>query len=200
MAELDREKFKEYWQKTEVIREYQRTLYTFGGMKLPYVFAAEHSQFRDRTVIRKGVILLEKPHILLPRHYGGPEFREGFEHADAMPPEAVYFFRAMGLPYSHITNRPIAREQMEYGSLQSVLDRFDKKMQGEENIETGLIKGILNGQGNMCQFEFSCNGFQILTKKILHSQEVGALHFSKIVYLYDVWVLQMGRKLSFVNK
>ncbi len=145
MSEFDREKFKEYWRRTEVIRTYQRMLYTFGDMELPYVFAAEHGQFRDRTVVRKGIILFQKPQILLPRYYSGPEFKEGFEHADAIPPEAVYLFRSMGLPYSHITNKTVATEQIEYGSLQDVLDKFSARMESEENSETGLIKGILDG-------------------------------------------------------
>ncbi len=145
MPEFDKEKFKEYWRRTEVIRKYQRMLYTFGDMELPYVFAAEHSQFRDRTIVRKGIILFQKPQILLPRYYSGPEFKEGFEHANAIPPDAVYLFRAMGLPYSHITNKTVAIEQIEYGSLQDVLDRFNKEMENEENAETGLIKGILDG-------------------------------------------------------
>ena len=145
MREFDKEKFKDYWRRTEVIREYQRTLYTFGDMKLPYVFAAEHSRFKDRIVVRKGVVLIQKPHILLPRYYGGPEFKEGFEHANAIPSEAVYLFRAMGLPYSHITNKLVVKERIEYGSLQDVLDKFNKEMEGQENTETGLIKGILDG-------------------------------------------------------
>jgi hypothetical protein len=145
MPESNREKFKEYWKRTEVIREYQRMLYTFGDMELPYVFAAEHSRFRDRTVVRKGIILFQKPHILLPGYYSGPEFKGGFEHANAIPPEAVYLFRTMGLPYSHITNKLIAEEQIEYGSLQNVLDEFNQQMDEQENAETGLIKGILNG-------------------------------------------------------
>jgi len=145
MSEVSREKFKEYWKRTEVIREYQLMLYTFGDMELPYVFAAEHSQFRDRTIVRKGIILFQRPQILLPKYYSGPEFKEGFEHADAVPPEAVYLFRAMGLPYSHITNKTFATEEIEYGSLQEVLDRFNTKLDSEENAETGLIKGIIEG-------------------------------------------------------
>jgi len=128
-----------------VIREYQRMLYTFGDMELPYVFAAEHSRLKDRTVVRKGVVLLQKPHILLPEYYSGPEFKEGFEHANSIPPEAVYFFRAMGLPYSQLTNKTIAEEQIEYGGLQDILDEFSRKMDEQENAETGLIKGVLNG-------------------------------------------------------
>ncbi len=145
MPEFEKEQVNECWSKTEVIREYQRMLFTFGDMKLPYVFAAEHSRFKDRTVVRKGLILLQKPQILLPKYYAGPEFKEGFEHASAIPPEAVYILRQMGLPYSQITNRPIAEEQMEYGSLQEVLDRFNNKMEQQENAETGLIKGLIDG-------------------------------------------------------
>lgn len=145
MPEFDREKFKEYWRATEVIREYQRMLFTFGDMELPYVLAAEHSRFKDRTVVRKGVVLVQRPHILLPPYYGGPEFKEGFEHADAVPPEAVYLLRAMQMPYSQITNKPTGEEQIEYGSLQSVLDRFDGEMESQEDTETGLIKGVPEG-------------------------------------------------------
>jgi len=80
--EFDSEKFKEYWRKTEVIREYQSILFTFGDMELPYVFAAEHNSFEDRVVVKKGVVVIQKPHILLPGHFEGPEFKEGFEHAN----------------------------------------------------------------------------------------------------------------------
>jgi hypothetical protein len=145
MPEFDTQKFKECWVKTEVIRQYQRMLYTFGDMELPYVFTAEHGKFRDRTIVRKGVVLIQKPQILLPGRASGPEFEEGFEHAGAIPPEAVYFFRAMGLPYSQITNRPAAEEQLEYGSLQSVLDKLNRKMENQEDTETGLIKGVSDG-------------------------------------------------------
>ncbi len=145
MSDFDQDIFKEYWKKTEVIREYQRMLYTFGDMNLPYIFVAEHSQFKDRTLVRRGIILFQKPHILLPQYYGGPEFKEGFEHANAIPAEAAYLFRAMKLPFSHVTNRPIAEELVEYGSLQEVLDKFDKEMESQEDSETGLIRGVLKG-------------------------------------------------------
>lgn len=145
MPEFDRDKFNEYWRSTEVIREYRRMLFTFGAMELPYVLVTEHDRFKDRAVVMKGFVLLQRPHILLPPHYGGLEFKEGFEHANAIPPEALYLLRAMEMPYSQISNKPIADEQIEYGSLQTVLDRLNKEMENQEDIETGLIKGVLNG-------------------------------------------------------
>lgn len=145
MPEYDRAEFMAHWSATEVIREYQRMLFTFGDMELPYVLVAEHSRLRDRTIVRKGIVLIQRPHILLPPYYGGPEFKEGFEHANAIPPEAVYLLRAMQMPYSQITNKPVGKEEIEYGNLQSVLDKFDKEMEIQEDTETGLIKGVLNG-------------------------------------------------------
>lgn len=143
MADFDRERFNECWRSTEVIREYQRMLFTFGAMELPYVLVAEHSQFKDRAIVMKGLVLLHRPQIVLPPHYGGPQFAEGFEHA--IPPEAMYLLRAMQVPYSQISNRPMAREQIEYGSVQSILDKFAREMESQEDTETGLIKGVLEG-------------------------------------------------------
>jgi len=145
MSDLDRESFNKYWSATEVIREYQRMLFTFGAMELPYVLVAEHDRFSDRAVVMKGLVVLQRPQIVLPPHFAGPEFTEGFEHGNAIPPEALYLLRAMQVPYSQISNKPIATEEIEYGSVQSVLDKFDKEMESQEDAETGLIKGVLEG-------------------------------------------------------
>ena len=141
MSDFARDKFEECWRATEVIREYQRMLFTFGDMEVPYVLVTEHDRFKDRAMVRKGVVMLQKPQIFLPSHYGGPQFQEGFEHADAIPPEATFLLRAMQLPYSQISNKPVAAEHMEYGSLQNVLDRFEKELENQDDTETGLIKG-----------------------------------------------------------
>ena len=145
MSDFDRKKFKECWSKTEVIRQYQQLLYTFGDMKLPYLFASEHSRLKDRTVIRTGVVFIQRPHIVLPWHTSGPEFKEGFEHTDAMPADAAYLLRMMGLPYSQITNRPVAQERIEYGALQAVIDRLNRELEQHQDTDTGLIKGVLEG-------------------------------------------------------
>ncbi|MDK1031029.1 MAG: hypothetical protein QGD94_03400 [Planctomycetia bacterium] len=145
MSDANKAIFERYWEQTEVIREYQCTLFTFGDMKLPYVFAAEHDRFDDRVVVRRGIVLFERPRIPLPGRLAGPQFTEGFEHAGAMPPDAILIWRAMGLPYSNVTNRLVAEQQIEYGSLQEVLDKFEKQLEQAEDAETGLIKGPLAG-------------------------------------------------------
>jgi hypothetical protein len=145
MNEFSREKFKQWWRATEIVRQYQRTLFTFSDMQLPYVFVAEHGRFKDRSIVRKGEVLFTRPQIILPRYYAGPQFEEGFEHAGSMPPEAVYVLRSMGMPYSHVTNRLVAEEQTEYGSLQTIISRLDRQMEADDNSDTALIKGSIEG-------------------------------------------------------
>ena len=152
MSEFKREQFNQCWRSTEVIREYERMLFTFGAMELPYVLVAEHGLFKDRVVVMKGLVLFQRPQIVLPPYYTGPEFKEGFEHA--IPPEALYLLRAMQVPYSEIRNKPIAKEQIKYGSAQSVLDKFDREMENQEDRETGLIKGVLDG-ADICLMRYS---------------------------------------------
>lgn len=144
MSDINRDKFLEFWKRTEVIREYQRMLYTFGDMKLPYVFVSESGRFRDKAIVLRGVIIFRKPQILLPGQ-AGPEFSEGFEHADAIPADAIHLIRSMGLPYSRVSNKTIAEEQVEHGTLQSVLDRFSRQLDERDDSETGLIKGLVGG-------------------------------------------------------
>ncbi|OQB47607.1 MAG: hypothetical protein BWY02_02064 [bacterium ADurb.Bin157] len=145
MENFEDEKFKEYWQKTEVIREYQQILYTFGDMRLPYVFVAEHHSYSDRTVVRRGVLYIQKPSILLPGHHNGPEFKEGFEHLHNLPQDAAFIMRSMGLPYSAINNKQTAHEELEYGRLQAVIDKLNNRLAQHDDTGTGVIKGIING-------------------------------------------------------
>ena len=145
MENFENEQFKDYWQKTEVIREYQQILYTFGDMRLPYVFVAEHHSYSDRTVVRRGVLYIEKPSILLPGHHHGPEFKEGFEHFKNLPQDAAFIMRSMGLPYSAINNKQSTHEELEYGRLQAVIDKLNNRLSQHDDTGTGLIKGVLNG-------------------------------------------------------
>ena len=145
MQEFGEEQFKACWQKTEVIREYEKMLYTFGDMTLPYIFVAEHRGYPDRTLVRKGIVYIQKPSIVLPGRSQGPEFKDGFEHSDALPPDAIYIMRSMGLPYSQITNKQLAKDEIEYGRLQAVIDQFSDKLTEHEDTDTGLIKGLMAG-------------------------------------------------------
>lgn len=142
MPPIDRATFYKYWRETEIIREYKKMLSTFSDTKLPYIFAGEH-HLGDRAVVTKGIVFFQRPTIILPGY--GPQFKEGFEHADAMPDDMVAFFRIMGLPYCNIHNQVIREQRLEYGSLQSILNKYYAKLEADEDTETALIKGAVKG-------------------------------------------------------
>ena len=53
--------------------------------------------------------------------------------------------RAMGLPYSEINNKQVARDEIEYGRLQEVIDKLDEQLAQHDDTDTGLVKGIMAG-------------------------------------------------------
>lgn len=144
MPEINRETFRKCWVGTDIIREYQRMLFTFGDMELPYIFVGGHPHFKDRVVVIKGVVNVQKPTIILPGQSDrGIQFPEGFEHAGSIPPDAICYWRGMGLPYCSITNKLVGEEAIEYGNLQEILERYDRRIEQDRDTETGLIKGIV---------------------------------------------------------
>lgn len=141
---MDRNQFNEYWQRTEIIRDYQAMLHTFGDTELHYLLVADHPGFADRSITRQGTMVLQRPQILLPGR-SGPDFGEGFEHGDSLPGEALYVLRALRLPYSRVSNRVVAEENIEYGTVDAVLDRFYDDLDNRNDRKTGLIKGVAAG-------------------------------------------------------
>jgi hypothetical protein len=140
-----KEIFEQYWKKTEIIREYHQILFTFGDMRLPYVFLAEHSSYSDRTLVQKGVVNIQKPNILLPGFHQNIEFKEGFEHSPDLPPKMALIMRSLGLPNSEVSNKQLVREEIEYGGLQEVIDKYGKELEQSEDSDTALIKGVMGG-------------------------------------------------------
>ena len=137
--------FEICWQKTEIIREYHQVLFTFGDMRLPYVFLAEHANYNDRVLVHKGVVDIQKPNILLPGYHPNIEFKEGFEHFKDVPRNMALIIRSLGLPHSEIRNKETVRKEIEYGSLQEVIEKYNKKLKQNEDSDTGLIKGLAGG-------------------------------------------------------
>lgn len=136
------DKFRHCWEKTEVIRRYRPMLYTFGDTELPYMFVAGHSSLKDRTIVRHGAVIIQKPHILLPGSYG-PEFAEGFD--TEIPEEAAFVMRSMRLPFSSITHRAVSNEQVEYAQPDEVLERLDSRLEADKDDQTGLLWGLAEG-------------------------------------------------------
>ena len=81
----------------------------------------------------------------LPGYNHSPEFKEGFEHLHDIPRNMALIIRSLGLPYSEISNKQLTRDEIEYGSLQEVIEKFNKKFEHREDSDTGLMKGVAGG-------------------------------------------------------
>ncbi len=140
---MDKARLNKYWKNTKIIREYQSSLFTFGSTNLPYILACKHSM-KDRTIVIKGVVVTEKPRIILPAHMyeDGPHFENCFKD---MPNDVQSFFRFFRIPYCHIHNRPLQDQKIEYGNLDSVLDKYNKELENAKDTEIGLIQGSIEG-------------------------------------------------------
>jgi hypothetical protein len=142
MTGLTREEFQGYWEATEVIREYETQLFTFGDMTLPYIYAASHD-LGDRTFVRRGTVFLKRPTFILPFN-SGLNLGSGFQ--SELPQDLNQFFRLLKIPYSDVTRKIEGEERLEYGRLREVVSNLDRELAFKGDSETGLIRGLNGGE------------------------------------------------------
>ncbi len=138
--------FEEYWQKalkgTEIIRSRVRSLSASSDTRVPYIFLAESSINEGDTIVRKGEVMVAKPSIIVPPN--NPQF-EGFEFEDegAINENSLINFllvRGITLPSMHYDNKTNSLDIRE-GRLSEAIKHYQKNLQQQENVNTGLIKG-----------------------------------------------------------
>ncbi|OIO74012.1 MAG: hypothetical protein AUJ85_06595 [Elusimicrobia bacterium CG1_02_37_114] len=136
----------ESWEKavrnTQVIKNRLAKLETFKLTELQYIFLAESEVNIGDTVIRKGVINVDKPMIFLPE--GSPQFYGfDFEKEMSVNTETLKNFLIMrgivfpSLKYNHVTS---SLELFE-NSLTNAIRNYSDELAKKEDIETGLIVG-----------------------------------------------------------
>ena len=129
-------------EKTEIIRPRIQELSTFSTTELPYVFLAESSINVGDTVVRKGMVLAEKPSLILP--LGLPHF-EGFKlkeelHIDEDTLKNFFIVRGVKFPSLKYNNKTYSLDLFE-GPLKKAIAQHSDKLQREENMATALIVG-----------------------------------------------------------
>jgi hypothetical protein len=133
------EDFMKALKETEIHRHRQAHLFTLSSTELPYVLLCESAVNLGDTVVRKGVVRVEKPHLLLFRD---PMEFEGFEYADS-PNESSAFLalgRIVSLPPAKYSNVETKLEMFE-GGLKTALDHYNRKLDQIEDVQTGLVSG-----------------------------------------------------------
>ena len=137
---------QEAWEKalgnTEIIRSRVKELMTFADTQVPYIFLSESLPDPQKTIVRRGQIVVEKPSIILPPHL--PQF-QGFEFEETLEVsrEALTNFllvRGVALPSLKYSNLTYSQDLMER-RLNDTIKEISEGLQEKEDVQTGLVAG-----------------------------------------------------------
>ena len=129
-------------EKTEIHRARLNRLHTLKTTELPYVLLAESSVNEGDTVVRKGVIKVDKPIIVMPEHYpvfDGFDFKEDLNASDDSI-RSFLLMRGISLPSLKYSNNTYAIEVYE-GSLSKAIVHYKNLLQKQEDVRLGLVIG-----------------------------------------------------------
>lgn len=134
------------WEKalrhTEIIRPRIQPLATFEATEVPYVLLSEELSDSGNTLVRKGIVLVERPSLLLPANY--PQL-EGFEFDPSKREDADSFMsfllvRGIRFPSLLYNNRTLSLS-IHDGKLSEAAEYYRTLLQRQENVNSGLIIG-----------------------------------------------------------
>ncbi len=127
---------------TEIHRQRLDYLHTFGPTNLPYVLLSRSDISEGDTVVRKGVIELMQPVIIVPPDYPifeGFDFKEDVGYSDDSI-RAFLYMRGVRLPSLKYFNKTFTLDVWEMG-LEDALGKVKNDLARREDTTTGLIVG-----------------------------------------------------------
>lgn len=127
---------------TEIVRSRIQSLGTTSDTKVPYVLLSESTINMGDTVVRKGMVVVERPSLIVPPN--NPQFK-GFNFEDVVENtenSLINFLlvRGISIPSMRYDNKINSLDIYE-GKLSTAIKHYNKKLQMEENIISGLIAG-----------------------------------------------------------
>jgi hypothetical protein len=136
------ELWKKALKKTEVHRARLNKLHTYKDTELPYILLTESLINEGDTVVRKGMIKVAKPIIVMPEHYpvfDGFDFKKDMEISDDSL-RSFLLMRGISLPSLRYSNNTYSVEVHE-DSLSKAIDHYKNLLQKQEDIRLGLVIG-----------------------------------------------------------
>jgi len=136
----------EAWEKalrsTEILRLRIQPLSTSATTQVPYFFLSESIQDHAQTLVRKGMVLVEKPSIILPPNV--PQF-EGFDFAKdsyANEESVINFLlvRGVSIPSMKYQNQTFSIDKFQ-GKLSQAIDYYLDYLEQKEDVSMGLVAG-----------------------------------------------------------
>jgi len=132
------EDFTRALQETAIHRGRRSRLLTVGSTDLPYILLNPSVVHRGDTVVRRGVLHVEEPAILLMQR---PHQFEGFNDDGDDASEALLAVgRLARFPPARYSNRDVQMDVMD-GSLDSILSKMEHQLDDLQDELTGLISG-----------------------------------------------------------
>lgn len=134
------------WEKalrgTEIIRARVQALQTLYTTRVPYILLSESSINEGDTVVRKGIINVEKPALIVPPN--NPQF-QGFEFEEdqGVGQNSLINFlivRGITVPSLRYDNRTSSLDVHE-DKLSGAIKHYKDLLQQKEDVETGFLIG-----------------------------------------------------------
>lgn len=133
--------FKLAIKNTKILKKPKHRLSTFGQSRINYFFLAEVAGFKDRSRLREGLVIAEKPKIITPdflknRFEGfGPETEELGKRFTELYGES---FRALEYKFRNEGKS----SQIEYAPTAELAERIVKNLMEMENEQSAVIAGL----------------------------------------------------------
>jgi len=127
-------------EQTEVLRSPKRRLATFGQTSISYFYVSPIKGFKDRSRLREGLVVAEKPKIITPDMYKN-RF-EGFGKEGQTMGEWLtqrYGVSLRGLEYKFRNENKSTH--VEHSSPQTLLHEIGKRIDTDEYSRCALIQG-----------------------------------------------------------
>ena len=134
------EQFRLIIQKTKVLKTPKHRLSTFGQTKISYFFLSEVKGFKDRSRMRQGLVIAEKPQIITPDFMRNPY--QGFGKKANSFGEWLgekYGTNFKGLEYKF--KNESKSTNIEYSSLSILSDMVKKRLEAGESQQNAIIQG-----------------------------------------------------------
>ncbi len=130
-------KLQEALKGVSVVRQPQRTIYTFGVTRAPYLLAGIVMDAVDKVEIRRGRVMADRPRIVTPTQFT-QTFFEGFggveqEHAEAL-------FRRYGRALEYRYRNEMDEVQVVGGPIEAIVERLRKEADSSGQPGAAIIR------------------------------------------------------------
>lgn len=124
---------------TEIVRQRLEKLSSKTVTDLPYICLSQSEVNEGDTVVRKGIIVVEEPALVLPPNL--PQF-EGFEFEREFRSYLTNFFLVRGVSFPSLKyNNKMYSLDLFGGNIEKAIAHYRNRLEKEEDVRTGLIVG-----------------------------------------------------------